>query len=237
MMRLFFFLFAFATLTSCGDKTTDLPENNNILTKHDFLALGDSYTIGESVDAAQNFPNQLTAQLRAKAALDVSDPRIIAQTGWRTDELKRAIKNATDIQDSVFSIVTLCIGVNNQYQNLAVASYQTEFQDLLTLAVKFAGGKADHVFVLSIPDWAYTPYGQKFSSDPAKISTEIDQYNDYNRTLAAKMGANYINVTDISRKAFEQPGLIASDDLHPSGQQYSRWVELLYPEVAKVLNQ
>jgi lysophospholipase L1-like esterase len=234
MTRFLFFLLA--ALSACGTKNDDQPENSNTLKQHDFLALGDSYTIGEDVDAALNFPNQLAAQLRTKEGFDVTDPHIIAKTGWRTDELKTAIKNATGIRDSVFSIVTLCIGVNNQYQNLSAASYETEFSDLLTLAIKFAGGKPDHVFVLSIPDWAYTPYGQKFTPDPAKISQAIDAYNDYNRTLAGKMGVNYINVTDISRKAFEEPGLLASDDLHPSGQQYSRWVDLLRPEVVKVLN-
>lgn len=202
--------------------------------KIDILALGDSYTKGESVPAAQNFPNQLRDSLVA-AGRKVTGLRIIAQTGWRTDQLKSAIAQASDLQDSTFSIVTLCIGVNNQYQNGNFNTYKTEFEQLLQTAIARAGGRKDRVFVLSIPDWAYTPYGQSYPGGPLQISQKIDQYNNANYSIAQQYQVNYVNITGVSRQGLSQPGLVASDGLHPSAQQYTQWVHMLMPLVQNKL--
>jgi acyl-CoA thioesterase I len=236
-MRILSLLIAFAFFTfSCGKETPDQPENGNTM-QHDYLALGDSYTIGEDVPASGNFPNQLVARLKQKDGINISDPRIIAQTGWRTDQLYKAIAGATEIRDSIFSFVTLCIGVNNQYQNVDYGAYEREFEELYNRALKFTGNKPERIFVLSIPDWAYTRYGQNFTSDPQKITDQINQYNDFNRLFTEKKGSVYIDVTEISRKAFEEPNMLAPDGLHPSEQQYARWVDKMYAQVLGVLQQ
>lgn len=201
----------------------------------DILALGDSYTKGESVAWAKNFPNQLVDSLRAEGR-NVVGLRVIAQTGWRTDQLKAAIANqANIIGDSIFSLVTLCIGVNNQYQNADFDTYKTEFEELLQTALARAGGRKNRVLVLSIPDWAYTTYGQIFSSNPAQISQEIDQYNVVNKSIAASYGVQYVNVTGISRQGLARPDLVASDGLHPSAKQYTEWLKAMLPTVRVAL--
>jgi acyl-CoA thioesterase I len=195
------------------------------LASADILCLGDSYTKGERVPWVQNFPNQLTDSLRVAGwQVPTSAPRVIAQTGWRTDQLKAAIEAATDLRDSTFDLVTLCIGVNNQYQNANFQTYVTEFEQLLQIAVARAGGRKERVLVVSIPDWAYTPFGQN-SSNPALVSQRIDQYNAANRSLAEQYGVQYIEVTDISREGIARPELVAEDGLHPSAQQYTEWVQ------------
>ncbi len=204
--------------------------------KIDVLALGDSYTKGESVAWAQNFPNQLADSLRAEGR-SVAGVRNIAQTGWRTDQLQSAVKSAGDLTDSTFSIVTLCIGVNNQYQNANFETYKAQFEQLLQTAIQRAGGRKDRVVVVSIPDWAFTPYGQNYSPNPAIISQKIDQYNAANRAISEQYGVAWVNVTDVSRKGLSQPDLVASDGLHPSARQYTEWVKLLLPVVRNALKQ
>lgn len=199
----------------------------------DILALGDSYTKGESVPWTQNFPNQLADSLRSEGK-KINGLRVIAQTGWRTDQLQNAVANAADIADSIFSLVTLCIGVNNQYQNASFDAYKTQFEQLLNTAIGFAGKRKDRVVVLSIPDWAYTPFGQN-SANPAAISQKIDQYNAANLAIAQKYGVRYVNVTDISRNGLGIPALVAGDGLHPSAQQYTAWVRRLLVEARTML--
>jgi lysophospholipase L1-like esterase len=202
----------------------------------DLLCLGDSYTKGESVVWAQNFPNQLTDSLRSWGWQVPADaPRIIAQTGWRTDQLKTAIASATELADSTFGLVTLCIGVNNQYQNANMATYMTEFEQLLQTAIERTGGRPERVFVLSIPDWAYTPFGQNFPGEPNLISDKLDQYNLINKAYAAQYGTQYIEVTSISRTALARPELNANDGLHPSAIQYTEWVQKMLPVVRTVV--
>lgn len=200
----------------------------------DLLALGDSYTKGESVPTAKNFPNQLAERLRAKG-FDVPAVRIIAQTGWRTDHLKTAIAQAHDIADSTFGLVTLCIGVNNQYQGADFNTYKVHFSELLQTAIGRAGGRRERVIVLSIPDWAFTPYGQ--SLDPGLISPQIDQYNAANRSITQNYGVAYVDITEISRRGVNEPDLVANDGLHPSAKQYTLWVEKLLPVVEAALKQ
>lgn len=195
------------------------------------LALGDSYTKGESVATNQNFPNQLVDSLRAEK-YKVKGLRIIAQTGWRSDQLKNAIQNQNyDIADSTFSLVTLLIGVNNQYQNGKEETYKTEFEELLNIALARAGGRRERVVVISIPDYAYTPYGGGGSS----ISQEIDAFNLINQNITNQYGIAYVNITDISRKGIQQPNLVAADGLHPSAIQYTEWVKRLLPTVKTAL--
>jgi acyl-CoA thioesterase I len=202
----------------------------------DLLCLGDSYTKGEGVAPAQNFPNQLADSLRAlRWTLANPTPRIIGQTGWRTDQLKTAINNATDIKDSTFSIVTLCIGVNNQYQNSNISVYFTEFEQLLQTAIERAGNRPERVIVLSIPDWAYTTFGQNFPGEPTLISDKIDQYNLVNKAYAEQYGVHYVDVTPLSREGLVRTELVATDGLHPSGIQYTGWVQKMLPIIREAL--
>lgn len=198
------------------------------------LALGDSYTKGESVAFAKNFPNQLTDSLQADG-WQVGHTRIIAQTGWRTDDLQAAIAGA-QLQNSIYDVVTLCIGVNNQYQNGNINTYKAQFEQLLQTALARAGNRKERVFVLSIPDWAFTPDGQKFNKPPEQISQEIDQFNQVNRSITEQYGIQYVDVTDVSRRGLAQPNLVAADELHPSAVQYTEWVQLLLPFVREALN-
>ncbi|HEX8169378.1 MAG TPA: SGNH/GDSL hydrolase family protein [Thermoanaerobaculia bacterium] len=180
-----------------------------------YLALGDSYTIGESVDASERFPVQLAG------ALHIGEPEIIAKTGWTTDELNAAIDAANP--KGPYDLVTLLIGVNNQYRGRDADQYRTEFRALLQRAIGFAGGNAQHVVVVSIPDWGVTPFAE--GRDRAKIGREIDQFNAINREEAARAGARYADITAISRG--NDPALVAKDGLHPSGKQYADWVRVI----------
>ena len=186
-----------------------------------FLALGDSYTIGESVTTAQRWPVQLMDSLSARG-LDYIDSKIIATTGWRTDNLAEAIRHAKIKTE--YTLVSLLIGVNNFYQGKNVEVYEKEFESLLKTAIKLAGGKKSHVFVLSIPDYGYTPFGKK---DQATISKGIDAFNKINETVAQQLGVKYFNITDISRRGLSEPDLVAFDGLHPSGKMYAEWVDLI----------
>ena len=184
-----------------------------------YLALGDSYTIGESVDASQRFPVQLAETLK------LGEPQIIAKTGWTTDELNAAIDAANP--QGPFERVTLLIGVNNQYRGRSADEYREQFVGLLKRAIGFAGGNAKHVVVVSIPDWGVTPFAE--GRDRAKIAREIDQFNAINREEAARAGAKWVDITAISRR--NDPSLVAGDGLHPSGKQYAEWVKVIAPEV------
>jgi lysophospholipase L1-like esterase len=184
-----------------------------------YLALGDSYTIGESVPEADRWPNQLVRALETKG-IRYELPRIIATTGWRTDNL-RAAMDAAQLKNE-YDLVSLLIGVNNQYQGKSVEAYETEFAELLNRAVQLAKGKKDNVFVVSIPDYGFTPFGEK---KQAQITQAIDAFNAVNRKLTEAAGIRYVNITDISREGLVQPSLVAEDKLHPSGLMYQKWVE------------
>ena len=191
-----------------------------------FLALGDSYTIGESVPVDACWPVQLAARLRAEG-LPVDVPLIVARTGWTTAELQGGITQA-GIQGT-YDLVSLLIGVNNQYRGGSQDVYRQEFRDLLALAIQFTGGDPGRVIVLSIPDWGVSPFAQ--ARDQLKIAAEIDAFNAINRKVTAEAGVAYIDVTPVSRQASGTPALIAEDGLHPSGQMYAAWVDLMLPVV------
>lgn len=189
-----------------------------------FLALGDSYTIGEQVAESGRFPVQAAALLRQQG-FTVADPQIIATTGWTTDELEAGIA-AAHINKS-YDIVTLLIGVNNQYRGRSVTEYTTEFTALLQKAIAFAGNRPAHVVVLSIPDWGVTPYAA--GRDREQIAREIDQYNAANRAIAQEYKVPYLDITPFTREATQDPELVAPDGLHPSAKDYSRWAAALVP--------
>jgi lysophospholipase L1-like esterase len=199
-------------------------------TPHPFLALGDSYTIGEQVPAADRWPVQLARDFRSKG-IPIGDPEIIARTGWTTDELDAAIAAANP--KGPYELVTLLIGVNNQYRGRDAKQYRGEFVALLRRAIGFAGGNAKRVVVLSIPDWGVTPFAE--GRDRAKIGREIDRYNAINREETLLAGARYVDITPVSRRASSDASLVAPDGLHPSGKMYSEWVKLALPEAEAAL--
>ncbi len=189
-----------------------------------YLALGDSYTIGESVAEAERWPVQLATQLQ-ETGIPLDPPQIIARTGWTTDELMAAIERQNP--QGPFDLVSLLIGVNNQYRGLDSTEYRKQFHTLLQTALTLAGGKPNHVIVLSIPDWGVTPFAH--GNDRPQIATEINQFNAVNREETLQAGAHYVDITPISRQAAGDTTLIAEDGLHPSGKMYRLWVELVEP--------
>jgi len=195
-----------------------------------FLALGDSYTIGESVAVTDRWPVQLALQLR-KNGIDLADPQIIAKTGWTTDELSSAIDAAKP--NGPYALVTLLIGVNNQYRGRDAEQYRKEFAALLNRAIAFAGGDPKRVVVVSIPDWGVTPYAA--GRDRRQIAAEIDHFNAINAAETKRAGARYADVTPVSRHAATDPTLVAPDGLHPSAAMYAQWVAVIAPRAEEAL--
>ncbi len=195
-----------------------------------YLALGDSYTIGEQVPLNENFPHQLVALLH-KQKLEVAEPVIVATTGWTTDELAHAI--AERHIKNTFSFVTLLIGVNNQYRGRSLDNYKEEYTKLLEQAIAFANGHTSHVFVLSIPDWGVTPFAE--GRDRKKIAEEIDAYNAAKKQITEAHKCHYLDITDSTRANGTNAEYLAEDGLHPSGKEYAVWAERLVPMVTKVL--
>jgi lysophospholipase L1-like esterase len=181
-----------------------------------FLALGDSYTVGESVAEHERWPVQLAAMLR-DTGLAIAEPEIIARTGWTTGELHAGIDEAGPV--GPFDLVLLLIGVNNQYRGLPIGEYRSEFRALLASSIGFAGGDVGRVVVVSIPDWSVTPFAQGRATE--QIAAEIDQFNEVNRSEATAAGARYLDITGVSREAAAETALIAGDGLHPSGAIYT----------------
>ncbi len=189
-----------------------------------YLALGDSYTIGEGVAEAERWPVQLVTRLRI-AGIQIADPHIIARTGWTTGELIAGIKTADP--QGPYHLATLLIGVNNQYRGLAMTDYRHEFRDLLQQAIQLIAGEPGCIVVLSIPDWSVTPFAE--GRDRAQIATEIDLFNQINREETVKQGARYVDITPLSRTAVSDPQLITKDGLHPSAKMYAAWVTQVLP--------
>ena len=207
------------------DSTLPAPTGSSAKT---YLALGDSYTIGQSVSEADRFPSHTIKLLRAQN-IYINDAKIIATTGWTTRNLLDAL-NSANLQTN-YDVVSLLIGVNNQYQGRSIDEYKSEFTLLLQRAIQYTSNRPTHVFVLSIPDYSKTPFAQNY--DTAKISREIDQFNTANKTISLQLGVNYLNITPISRET--DPELLAGDGLHPSGKQYKRWADLLALMMQQVL--
>ena len=190
-----------------------------------FLALGDSYTIGEGVAEAKRWPVQLAHEL------GTAPPEILARTGWTTDEL--AATMASHTFHPPYDLVTLLIGVNNQYRGRDLANYRDEFRVLLERAIELAGNRPEHVIVVSIPDWGVTRFGRESGRDTAQIARDIDLYNAANAEISHSVRAHYIDVTTLSR---EDAGLVVEDGLHPSDAAYRRWSEAILPVARRALS-
>ena len=197
-----------------------------------YLALGDSYSIGEGIAADARWTHQLAAALRAEG-IALHDPRTIARTGWTTDELDAAID--AEAPASNYGLVTLLIGVNNQYRGRDLDNYAAEFERLLARAIGFAGGRPERVVVLSIPDWGATRFGAGSGRDLARVSAELDAYNAAARATCARLGAAFVDITPLSREHADDEAMLAADGLHPSATMYARWARLALPAVQAAL--
>ncbi|HEV7506223.1 MAG TPA: SGNH/GDSL hydrolase family protein [Thermoanaerobaculia bacterium] len=197
-----------------------------------FLALGDSYTIGEGLVPAQRWPVQLAALLRQKGVA-TDEPQIIARTGWTVPDLAGAVTEARP--QGPFDLVTLQIGVNDQYQGVDPVRYRPTFAALLKRAIALAGGSPKRVVVLSIPDWSVTPFAGETGRDRTRTAAEIEQFNRVDREETARAGARWVDVTPSSRKAAADRSLLAPDGLHPAGGMYGEWAKLALPETLAAL--
>ena len=195
-----------------------------------FLALGDSYTIGERVSTKNRWPNQLATLLEAEGIR--TDVTVIARTGWTVDELWEGIQ--ANPPEGTYDLVTVLIGVNDQYRGYPVAWYRDKFRFMLEKAVLYAGGHPDKVIVLSIPDWGFTPFAA-IKGDTEPISQQIDEFNAVNLEETKSVGAHYVDVTIISRMAMDDFELITGDRLHPSGKMYAMWAEKVLPVAREIL--
>ncbi len=227
-MKILFSMVLFTLLSCKKPSETTMAVNTFKPVAVKYLALGDSYTIGQSVDEADNFPSQLSSKLNASDSIDITSTQIIAKTGWTTQNLFNAIANE-NLTDT-FGLVSLLIGVNNQYQGKDTSEYAIQFESLLNKAISLAGGIKKNVVVIAIPDYGYTPFGQ---SNQSNISKQIDLFNSINQRIANKYKITYFNITPISRNY--DTTLVASDGLHPSGKQYGLWVDLMFNQIKKQL--
>ena len=191
-----------------------------------YLALGDSYTIGEGVPESGRWPLQLAHALRADG-IAMADPRIIARTGWTTDELDAAIDAVHPLAE--FDLVSLLIGVNNQYRGRGVDEYRAQFAALLERAIGFAQWRRDHVLVLSIPDWGVTPFARRELRSAARIAEELDAYNRAAQETCMQRGIAFVDITAISRTRGAEPQMLVEDGLHPSAAMYAEWTRLALP--------
>lgn len=217
-------------IMSCANQKSNNPETTteeSVTTEISYLALGDSYTIGQGVAEDLRWPNQLSAALENND-VKVTQTDIIAKTGWTTTNLKNAIDTATL---SEYNLVSLLIGVNNQYQQKPFSLYETEFIELLNTSITLAGN-INRVFVVSIPDYGVTPFG---SSSAEKIGKELDMYNAYAKAQCESRNIPFVDITEISRTLGSSEGALAPDQLHPSGSQYLEWSNAILPTVMELV--
>ncbi|SKC67969.1 SGNH/GDSL hydrolase family protein [Pseudoxanthomonas indica] len=207
------------------------PSHTDLLPELRYLALGDSYTIGEAVAEEGRWPMQLARLLRSEG-IALADPRIIATTGWTTDELDAAIQAQEPLGDHDF--VSLLIGVNNQYRGRSVEEYQAQFSALLWRAIGFAGNRPDRVLVLSIPDWGVTPFAAAEQRDASLIASELDAYNAAAWQACAARGVGFVDITGLSR-GNPAASWLADDGLHPSALQYTAWAHAALPLARRLL--
>jgi lysophospholipase L1-like esterase len=188
------------------------------------LALGDSYTIGQGVNVNERFPNQTIIALKQAGANMATNADFIAQTGWTTQNLLNGIYSANPAPTGTYDLVTLLIGVNNQYQHKDTVEYRIQFAQCLDKAIFYSGYRKERVFVLSIPDYGATPFG---ANNAAQIGFEIDYFNAINKQICTQQNINYTDITPSTRMAATNPSLVASDGLHPSGIEYAKWAAML----------
>lgn len=198
-----------------------------------YLALGDSYTIGEGVAEKDRYPVQLVEALNKSGKYEFTTLQIIAKTGWTVDELDAGI-NSSQTDEHGYDLVTLLIGVNNQYRGRPVADYEKDFEAMLKRALDFARMQKDHVVVISIPDWGVTPFAVNRNVDQAKVAREIDAYNAAKETICDRYGVAFVDITKDYRKIGAQPDMVVEDQLHPSGLVYARWAEKVLKEVKRM---
>ena len=195
-----------------------------LILKESYLALGDNYTFGEGISKEHTWPKQLVDSLK-KRNIFLSEPKIIAKTGWTTDELKKAINDSS--LDYPYDWVSLLIGVNNQYKGRDINEFKVQFESLLLEAIAFSGNRKERVFVISLPDWGSMPFAK--DQDLNKIAVEINKFNQVIYEVCAFENIKFIDITPLSRKIYSNPNWIAKDSLHPSKEQYSKWVEKIIP--------
>lgn len=216
------------TLTFLLVSCVDSQEEKKVIKETDeltYLALGDSYTIGESVHSSLRWPVQLSDTLR-KRGIPINHPRIIARTGWTTADLLAAMDKR--LEDETFDLVSVLIGVNNQYQGKSITQYEEELREIFNRAIQRSASGAEGVFAVSIPDYGATPFGADRAEEVAK---EIDEFNLVFRRVSEEFEIDFYNITPVSKRARTIENLTASDDLHPSGKMYSLWVEEIADKV------
>ncbi len=224
--------FILTAILSCSTENLTAPTPANPESKlFRYLALGDSYTIGQSVCDTCRFPEQLKSKLKTTFPNDSLSLKIIATTGWTTTNLISAINTQNPTSD--YDLVTLLIGVNNQYQHKPFSLYEQEFPALVNTAIALAKGDKTNVIVVSIPDYAFTPYGH----GAANITTEIDQYNTFAQNYCVQNNITFVTITDITQQGLMNTDLVASDGLHPSALAYSKFVERILPAAVQALQQ
>lgn len=232
-------VFIYTTITALACNKNDMTNPNNsapatnpptAATGKSYLALGDSYTIGQNVAMQDRFPAQTVSILRANN-IQLQDPVYIATTGWTTSNLINAINTAN--LKGPYDVVSLLIGVNDQYQRLDTAGYRTRFTQLLNKAIELAGNRPSRVFVLSIPDYSATPFVH--AGDKARVRKEVDEFNVINKQITLQNNVAYLDITPSTREAESNPSLVANDGLHPSGLEYKKWAERLAPLIKPVL--
>lgn len=220
------FLFLLIITASCQTSRTSDSQNSDMTDqKLHYLALGDSYTIGEGVQEEERYP-MILVQLLENENILFNEPKIIATTGWTTDELKKGIAEISDLRET-YDLVTLLIGVNNQYRGRSIENYRIEFEALLDQAIAFAGGNPKHVQVLSIPDWGITPFAKEKGADQVKVAREIDQFNEVKENISNAKGVAYTDITSHYRIHGDKEDGVVADNLHPSRKIYQHWAEQL----------
>ena len=232
MNKLISFFLILGLLTSCNSSSekNESVEVEPVSEEISYLVLGDSYTIGESVEETGRWPVQLAEVLR-KRGYEIRDPRIIAKTGWTTGDLLQAMNDQLE-KNEKFDLVSVLIGVNNQYQGKSIEAYEEDLNTLFTRAIDLSKTGKENVFVVSIPDYGATPFG---AENAEEIGKEIAEFNAVLERVAREYDLDFYNITPISKAATEEPDLVANDGLHPSGEMYRLWVEEFVDEVAEKL--